>query len=265
MDERRRMSLGWIAGGAVFAVAAVIAVRAGTTQRPAPKAHAAAAAPAAAAPAAQASSSTEIQRYQVPVTASQPSKGPQDAIVTIVEWCELRSAECKAVDSVMDSVLAQYGDMVRLVYRHYLASGQQPPIAEEFTRIAHEQAGKFWEARALLQKGPLVPSPEELEGYAKQLGLDWKATHAALDEHTHAGSVLADRLFAEMFDVKGVPAFFVNGRKLEGDATLPAFKSLIDDEIERANELVAQGIPKNQVYAELTKNGAWKQVHVRPN
>jgi protein-disulfide isomerase len=257
------MSSRWIAGVAVFAVGAVIAVRAGTTQPHAPAEHAAKAAPAPAVPAAK--SSTDIRRYQIPVTSSQPSKGPEDALVTVVEWCELLSTECKAVDPVVDSVLAQYGDKVRLVYRHYLASGQNPPVAEEFARIAHEQAGKFWEARALLRQGPPVPSKTELEGYAKQLGLDWKSAKTALDEHTHTGPVLADRLFAEMFEVHGVPAFFVNGRRLEGEVTLPAFKSLIDDEIERANQLVAQGIPKKQIYAELTKNGAWKQVHVRPN
>jgi protein-disulfide isomerase len=258
MDERRAKTSRWIAGAALFAAAALIAVRIAPS-------HQDGAPPQASKARSPESPPTEVKRFQVPVTASQPSKGPADAIVTIVEWCDLLSPECKAADKVVDSVLNEYGDSVRLVFRNYI-SGQTAPVGEEFARIAFEQAGKFWEARDLLREGSATPSRAELEAYANRLGLDWKATSAALEAHTHTGHVVADRLFAQMFEVQSAPAFFVNGRRVEGPASQQVFTTLIDDEIKRATKLVEQGIPKAQVYAELTKNGAWKDVHsTRPN
>jgi protein-disulfide isomerase len=53
---------------------------------------------------------------------------------------------------------------------------------------------------------------------------------------------------------RGTPAFFINGRFLSGAQPLPRFKEIIDDEIKRADKLVSSGIPKNKVYASLTKN-----------
>jgi protein-disulfide isomerase len=260
MDERRRNSSRWVLSGLVLVAAVGSALHLSSARRGGVTAHSSA-------PPSTASMSTRaVSRFKVPVTASQPVKGSAEALVTIVEWCNLLGPECEAVDPIVDAVLKEYGDRVRLVFRHYLPASA-PPVADEFARIAFEQAGKFWEARDLLRQGGTeTPSPAQLEGYAKQLGLDWNAARAALAQHTHTGHVVADRLFAEMFDVHAVPAFFVNGRRVAGEATLPAFKAVIDDEIQRATQLVAHGVPKNQIYAELTKNGTWKQLSAtRPN
>jgi protein-disulfide isomerase len=211
-----------------------------------------------------AAANQEITRYQVPVTSSQPSKGPADAPVTIVEWCDFHLQACKDAEGALATVLSRYGDRVRWVYRHF--SQPQSQEAHEFARIAFEQAGKFWEAKQLLQDAPTAhPSRADFERYAGQLGLDWPRVSAALDKHTHTGHVIADRMFATMFEASSAPAFFVNGRRLEGAPTPPAFTALIDDELARAQALVASGVPKEQVYAELTKNGVWKRVSARPN
>jgi protein-disulfide isomerase len=253
MDETRRngsLRLG-IAAAIVLLVGLIALIRSAS---PSP-------AKTAAAPAV--SAEPQIQRYQVPVTASQPAKGPSDAMVTIVEWCNLTGPECKKVDAILDEVMKQYPDQVRLVFRHFMTEGA-PTMGDEFARIAFDSSGaKFWQARDLLRSGKQPPSAEDLQSYAKQLELDWSYASNELASHSHNGHVLADRLFASMFDVHEVPAFFVNGRRLQGEASVPDFKTLIDDEMQRAGKLVAQGIPRTQVYAELTKNGSWKQV--RPN
>jgi protein-disulfide isomerase len=210
-------------------------------------------------------SDADVKRYQVPVTASQASKGPADAIVTIVEWCDFQLPECKQVDPLLTSLLAEYPEQVRWVYRSFAQATAASQLSHEFARVAHEQAGKFWEAKQLLQDAPGSPTPDDFRRYAEQIGLDWAATNTALDKHTHSGHVVADRMFAQMFDVQEAPAFFVNGRRLAGLATRAAFKRLIDDEVTRATKLVASGVPKQQVYAELTKNGVWKQRSAQPN
>ena len=263
-NKKRRI---WPAIVALIAVAWVTIV---VAKQPEPESRACgddSAAPRSDGPAATSAalSSAAVTRYQVPVTGSQPSKGPSDAIVTIVEWCDFQVPDCKKTGPVLTAILAEYDGQVRWVYRNFTQPTPASQLSHEFARIAHEQAGKFWEARQLLQDAAGPPTPDDFRRYAEQLGLDWSATNAALDKHTHSGHVVADRMFADMFDVQDVPAFFVNGRRLSGPATLSAFKPLIDDEIARAGKLVASGVPKQQVYAELTKNGVWKRRSAQSN
>jgi len=197
-----------------------------------------------------------VKRYHVPVTMSQPTKGSADAIVTIVEWCNFQNSECRRIEPILEKILERYGADARLVFRHFAGPSTMP---HEFARIAHEQASKFWEAKDLLMRAQDEPTRADLEGFAKQIGLDRTATNSALDRRTHAGHIAADKLFAKMFDVREVPALFVNGRPLAGEVTLGALESLIDDERARAQKLVSSGVRRDSIYAELTKNGDWNR------
>jgi protein-disulfide isomerase len=216
--------------------------------------------PAAAAPASTTTASrADDKRYQVPVTKSQPHQGPDNAIVTIVHWCDLQGVACKNVDPLLGEIRRRYGDDVRLVFRHFSQPTPESGLAHEFARIAHE-SGKFWEARALLLQAERATTRADLEGYAEQLGIDWNTARAALERHAYRGHVTADRLFAQMFEVDRVPAFFVNGRKIGGEVSLPALARLVDEEIAHARVLIDRGVAKEAVYTELTKNGAWRKV-----
>jgi protein-disulfide isomerase len=207
------------------------------------------------APAAQTGSSVV---YKIPVTMSQPTLGPADALVTIVQWCNLLDPGCARAEPTVQALLKQYPKQVRLVFRHYLDPAAQPgaSLAHQFARIAHEQHGKFWEARALLlgHRGAITES--DLERYAGQLGLDWASVKKGLDGGGFAGSVAADRVFAGMFDVKAPPAFFANGRPLVGAAS-EHLEPLVKEELARAREAMAKGVQRTDLYAELTKNGVW--------
>jgi protein-disulfide isomerase len=218
----------------------------------------------AARPAQAAATPDDVRRFQVPVTPSQPSKGPADAVVTIVQWCDLYGDECRRAQALLAQVTARYSEQARLVFRHFAQASREAQLGHEFARIAHTQAAKFWDAQALLLAAEGPPTLADVERYAAQLGLDWPATRTALEQHDHAGYVAADRVFAQMFAVAQVPAVFVNGRRLSGDLSLAPLEALIEDEIARAGKLLARGIPKDQVYAELTRHGAWERV-VRKN
>ena len=207
----------------------------------------------------------DAQRFQIPVTRSQPGRGPADAIVTIVEWCDLRAGACARTDAMIEQVLNGSGGRVRRVFRHFAQPSHGSQLAHQLARIAHEQAGKFWETRALLSRVDGEPTPQQIEDFTQQLGLDPAATSAALQRGTHSGHVTADRVFAQMFEVESAPALFVNGRRLEQSVTLPALQRLVDDELAYANQLVGRGVPREQVYAELTKNGTFKRPATRKN
>jgi protein-disulfide isomerase len=200
-----------------------------------------------------------LKRYRIPVSSSQPSLGPADALVTIVEWCDLPDAGCSAVDPTLDALRAQFPNELRLVFRHYARPNESSALAHKFARAAHEQGGKFWEARRLLLAHRGDVTQADVERYAGRLGLDWKAVSTAMAANQQTGHITADRLFAGMFDVRDAPALFVNGRPLEGTPTADALEALIIEELARGRQLVASGVRKDEVYAQLTKDGAWNR------
>ena len=213
-----------------------------------------------------ASAAAAPKRYQVPVSDSQPATGAKDALVTIVEWCDLPDAACAALEPSIRDVLAKNPETVRLVFRHYpRAERAGSMLAHEFARAAHQQAGKFWEARALLLEQKSDFTLEDAERYSAKLGLHWNDVRSGLDEHLFMTAISADRVFAGMFDAKDAPALFVNGRALGENPAPGALAALVHEELGRAVELIASGVEKADVYTELTKHGAWTKPQIALN
>ena len=61
----------------------------------------------------------ETDRFYVPVTRDQPSKGPADALVTIVEFSDFQCPFCSARRAdARRSIVQEYGGKVRVVWRN---------------------------------------------------------------------------------------------------------------------------------------------------
>ncbi len=207
---------------------------------------------------------SDLTRYKIPVTRSQPSQGKDDALVTIVEWCDLQGTPCAQSDALIKKVLAAYPDQVRRVYRHFSEPTQTAPtqIPHQFAHLAHDQAGKFWEVREWLMALPHEASRADVDAFAARIGMDAEATKKNLDRQGPLGHIVADRAFAEMFYVADVPAIFVNGRRIpSGAGVAPSYQSVqrvVDEELKAANQLVQSGVTPDRIYAELTKDGVWR-------
>jgi protein-disulfide isomerase len=198
-----------------------------------------------------------VERFKVPVTAAQPSKGPADAAVTIVEISDFECPFCSRVEPTISQILQDYKGKVRVVWRNNPLSFHANAMpAAEFAMEAMAQGGneKFWKAHEKLFQNQKALTRANLDTYAQELGLNMEKYKAAMDQRTHKAKIEADQQLAGKFDARGTPAFFINGRSLSGAQPIGKFKEIIDDELKRADQLVKSGVAKNQVYAALTKN-----------
>lgn len=162
---------------------------------------------------------------------SRPPLGNAKAAITIVEFSDYECGFCKRAEPTVKEVLKIYGDKVRIAYRDFpLDFHANARPASEAAHCAAEQ-GKFWEYHDKLMAASDL-SATNLKAMAKT---------AALDETKFDECVAADRFDAEIdkdlaagqaAGVKGTPAFFVNGRMLDGAQPLEKFREIIDEELE---------------------------------
>lgn len=162
-----------------------------------------------------------------------PTLGPADATVTIVEFSDYECPYCQVWhEQVFGELVAAYGSKVRFVYRDFPLDEVHPqarPAAIAATCAGAQ--GKFWEYHSLLFGGELGLGSEARTTYAQQLGLDLERFTACIADEAGSAEVDADLQDAYELGVRGTPTFFINGRPLVGAQPLQAFAAIIDEEL----------------------------------
>jgi protein-disulfide isomerase len=179
----------------------------------------------------QADSAILIEPILIQVEAIGPSKGPDDAVVTIVEFSDFECPYCQRVVATIEQVLAKYPNQVRFVYRHLpLSMHSRARAAAEAAACAGIQAD-FWGYHDLIFATPRALSDADLERYASQLELDVAAFRQCVQNRETQQIVDADIAVAEENRISGTPSFLINGIPLHGAQSLEAFSEVIDSEI----------------------------------
>ena len=143
-------------------------------------------------------------------------RGSPLAPVTLVEYGDFECPYCGRAEPVVRDLLAGDGEL-RYVWRHLPLLDVHPhaQLAAEASEAAAAQ-GAFWEMHALLFAHSDALRPEQLIGYAAELGLDVERFERDLARHAFAGRVTADVDGADLSGVSGTPTFFVNGHRHQG-------------------------------------------------
>ncbi|MDX6511312.1 MAG: hypothetical protein QOE36_816 [Gaiellaceae bacterium] len=143
-------------------------------------------------------------------------RGPHDAPVTLVEFGDFECPYCGQAEPVVRELLSDFGDL-RYVWRHLPLNDVHPraALAAEAAEAASAQ-GAFWEMHDLLLAHQDALRPDDLIGYAGELGLDVDRFANDLNKHEYAAPVADDVDGADLSGVTGTPTFFVNGRRHYG-------------------------------------------------
>ncbi|KFE67178.1 DsbA family protein [Hyalangium minutum] len=174
-----------------------------------------------------------LPEKRIQVEATGPAKGPDNAPITIVEFSDFQCPFCSRAKVTVDEVVKQYGDKVRLVFRHFpLSFHQDAPKAAEAAACADDQK-KFWEYHDKLFANQGALKVDDLKKHAADLGLDTARFNECLDSGKKAELVKKDMSAGEKAGVSGTPAFFINGVVLSGAVPAEEFKSIIDAELSK--------------------------------
>jgi protein-disulfide isomerase len=166
------------------------------------------------------------------VAADGPQRGPAAAPVTIVEFADFQCPFCAQMKPVLNRIVQERPAQVRLVYRHLPIPQIHPgAVAAAEASLCAADQGKFWEFHDALYANPRDTAAEQLSAVAARVGLQRAAFDRCVAERTHADAVRADMAAAERLGLEGTPAYFVNGRLLNGTVSYEALVQVIDDEL----------------------------------
>jgi protein-disulfide isomerase len=199
--------------------------------------------------------------YRVPLTGSEPQKGPDDALITIVAFGDYQCPFCKGMEPVLEQLTAKYGDDLRIVWMNFPLPGH-PHARAAATAALEAQAQKgdaaYWKMHDKLFANQQALGRNDLERYAKELGLDMKKFRAALDSDKYAQVIDREIALGNSLGIPGTPSFYMNGRYMAG-FPFQTWSYTIDRRLVEYRRLVTSGVPRSALYETLIANGKTSQ------
>lgn len=169
-----------------------------------------------------------------------PAYGNPNAPVTVVEYGDLECPICRSAYFLYKSILREYGDRVRLVFKHYpldkrcnanVGSTPHPNacVAAKASVFANEK-GKFWEFLDKVYSLDVPLKSDVLRQAAVDAGMDRGEWDAYMSQPATGGDViLKDIAEARKAGVGSTPAFFFNGRRAEGVLVPKMVRAIVDE------------------------------------
>lgn len=175
-------------------------------------------------------------------TEGEPSVGPADAPVTIVEYADLECPTCAEMQQFIEKqLLPKYGNKVRFIFKEYPLFSIHPwaVAAAVANECAYEiDPSKFVAYRSLIfQNQSNIKSQtatQQLEDLGAQAGLDRQKLTACIDAKTSLPHVQNDFLEGEKLGVGSTPTFFINGKMISGAPSPDEFFKSVDEALAAA-------------------------------
>jgi len=193
------------------------------------------------------------KRYQVELFADDHALGGETALVTIVLYADYACPPCARTWSVLDNLVEDYGDDLRVISRSMTAPGFSAGEEAAEAVLAAGAQGAFWPLhRSFFAQPP--PGRQAIEAQVGALGLDLSRIKDELDTGAFTGPRLRHRRQALELGVAFGPVAFVNGRPVVGFHDEASWHALIDAELKVAKAQLASGTARGEIYEVLLAN-----------
>ncbi len=165
--------------------------------------------------------------------AGQPSVGPENAPILIVEFGDFECPFCKTFhDQTFGALMQAYPNQIHFVFKDFplIPIHPQAQVAAEAAECAFEQ-DKFWEMHDMIFDNQDTLSNSSYAGFAAQLNLNVTQFNDCTSTHKYAAEIANDYTQGISYGVGGTPTFFINGLVLVGAAPLSVFQDMINQEL----------------------------------
>ncbi len=157
-----------------------------------------------------------------------PTKGPADAAVTIIEYTDFQCPYCSRGDKIVHNLLMKYRGKVRRVFKNKPLSGHEEALPAAKAAMAAHLQGKFWEYHDRLFQFSRELDEEMYVRFAEELDLDLDKFNKDRASDKVAKMIETDLADAEKLDISGTPAFILNGALVSGVRPMGFFSDVIE-------------------------------------
>ena len=180
-----------------------------------------------------------------------PAMGGKKPKVTIVEWSDFQCPFCSRVEPTLKQITDTYKDDVRIVWRNEPLSFHPNALPAAKAAMAAARQGKFWQMHDLMFAHQQDLSDAKYEEWAKQIGVDVARWKKDKESPEIAAQIQKDASYGQSVGADGTPSFFVNGRFISGAMPFDSFKTVIDEQIKKADEQLKKGVKHEKLYETL--------------
>jgi len=155
-----------------------------------------------------------------------PVLGAAEAPVTLVVFSDFECPWCIKEFPVLQKLLAQNKDKLRIVFKHFPLPTHPQAEAAALAAIAAQMQGRFWPMHDALFAG-LPWTPETIRSAALKAGLEMELFKLDQAGPEATARLAKDRKDARLAGVASVPALFINGYPAKS-RTLASLQSMVD-------------------------------------
>ena len=165
----------------------------------------------------------------IPIYPYNPTIGPKNAPITIIEFTDFQCPFCKRASNTIDKLMKIYSGKIRLVFRNLpLSSIHKESFAAARAAMAAHRQGMFWPYHDMLFDNSPNLNKELYIKIAHSLGLDMKRFQLDMKSKEIYEQIKTDIKTAKRFGIDATPTFVINGVLVKGAKPIRYFKIIID-------------------------------------
>jgi len=193
--------------------------------------------------------------------ANHPFMGDENAPVTLVEFTDYQCPFCRKFHvNTFPQIKKDYIDTGKVKYVAMdlpLGFHANAQSAANAALCARDQ-GKFWELRHVMIMNASKLGAEDINGYARGLGIEMPSFERCLKSKPHQPVIDADIAAARKVGITGTPTFvIVSGGKVTGDSKVkglkqvgaqpyPSFKRLLETALKKPSDPGVKSVENKQ-------------------
>jgi len=162
-------------------------------------------------------------------------QGSIDSPVILVEYGDYQCSVCKMTLPIIKQLQKEIGEKMCFTFRHFPLKALHPH-AFEAAKAAEAAAlqNKFWEMHQLLFAHQYDLSHQIYSKLATELNLDSEKFNNDFSSSAIEEKVQNQFMAGVRSGVNGIPCFYINGKRFDGDASYNRIKEILTKEIDKS-------------------------------
>lgn len=193
----------------------------------------------------------EGPRYEVSLRGDEPTRGPKDALVTIISFSDYQCPHCAKAEKILGEFLEAWrGEPVRVIYKNYPLPLHDQALPAAYAAWAAHMQQKFEPVHHwLFEHHAAVDELSKAE--VESLGLDHEKFTQDRDAPATREAVDDDRRSGGLLHLRATPSFVVNGHIYTANWSQAVWEDVVEWELKDARKLVKQGVKPTDVLKAL--------------